>query len=402
MRATDGAVAEVFNREWGRVVGSLIRLTGDWDLAEECAGDAFTSALERWPHDGVPDNPGAWLTTTARNRALDRLRRATVERDKLRQVASEPAPLVAGHGLEDDELSLLFACCHPALGREAQVALTLRACAGLTTAEIARAFLVPEATMAQRLVRAKRKIRHAGIPFRVPPPELLAERTAAVLAVAYLLFTEGHSATGGTDPVRADLCDEAVRLARALDRLLPHDAEVAGLAVLLELTDARRAARVDDDGDLVTLAEQDRGRWDAERISAAVARLDEVLARRQPGPYQVQAAIAAVHATAATAADTDWAQIAALYARLPPSPVVELNRAVAIGRAGDPAAALRLVDQLGDTALAGGHLLPATRADLLARLGRTGDAAAAYREAADRGPTDAVRRLLTRRAQDCG
>ena len=412
----EAAVVAAFHSDWGRVVATLIRVTGDWDLAEECAQDAFARALERWPGDGIPRNPGAWLTTTARNRALDRLRRATTGAAKLEEVAVNARSDASGDsgdggdaaedefadsGVEDDRLRLIFTCCHPALAREAQVALTLRTLAGLTTAEIARAFLVPEPTMAQRLVRAKHKIRNAGIPYRVPPAYLLPERTGAVLAVLYLLFNEGYSATAGAELVRVGLCAEAIRLARTLVALMPDEPEVIGLLALLLLQDARRTARVDPAGDLIPLEEQDRSRWDGDSIAEGLDRLDAALRRAQPGPYQVQAAIAACHATARRANDTDWAEIAALYGelvRMVPSPVVELNRAVAVGMAEGPEAGLRLVDALDDSgALAGYHLLPATRADLLRRLGRATDAAVAYRAALFLAATDAERRYLTRR-----
>ncbi|WP_256862267.1 RNA polymerase sigma factor [Microbispora sp. GKU 823] len=306
----------------------------------------------------------------------------------------------------DDRLRLIFTCCHPALALEARVALTLRTLAGLGTTEIARAFLVGEQAMAKRLARAKQKIRHAGIPYRVPPAHLLPERLPAVLAVLYLLFNEGYSATAGADLVRHDLAAEAIRLARVLVRLMPDEPEAAGLLALMLLHHARRAARLDDAGDLVVLEDQDRGRWDAGRIAEGVALLDGALRRGRPGPYQVQAAIAACHATAARPEDTDWPQIAVLYARLArlvPSPVVELNRAVAVGMAYGPAAGLALIDGLRETgALAGYHLLPAARADLLRRLGRTAEAADAYREAAGLATTDAERRYLARRLAALG
>jgi RNA polymerase sigma-70 factor, ECF subfamily len=405
----EAAVAEAFRTEWGQVVATLIRVTGDWDLAEECAQDAFTLALERWPRDGTPRRPGAWLTTAARNRAIDRLRRDKVGAAKLREVAAmtydpehrtfDPGEPGTGDDIPDDRLRLMFTCCHPALAMEARVALTLRTLAGLTTAEIARAFLVGEQTMSKRLTRAKRKIRHAGIPYRVPPAHLLPERTPSVLAVLYLLFNEGYAATAGPEPVRSRLSDEAIRLARVLAGLMPDEPEAAGLLALMLLHDARRAARLDSGGDLVPLEEQDRTRWDAAEIAEGVTLLDRVLLRGRPGPYQVQAAIAACHATAVTADATDWAQIAVLYERLAalvPSDVVELNRAVAVGMAYGPAAGLTLVDALTGR-LAGYHLLPATRADLLRRLGRADAAAAAYREALELAPTETERRYLRRR-----
>ncbi|QQQ74594.1 RNA polymerase sigma factor [Saccharothrix sp. 6-C] len=395
----EAEVSELFRAERGRIVATLIRLTGDWDLAEECVQDAFARALECWPREGVPQRPGAWLTTTARNRALDRLRRSSVEAAKLREVVATPddPPGEEDDGIGDDLLRLVFTCCHPALTLEARVALTLRTVAGLTTPEIARAFLVPEATMAKRLVRARQKIRNARIPYRVPPAHLLPERTGGVLAVLYLLFNEGYAAGGGADLSRRDLCVEAIRLARTLVASMPDEPEAVGLLALALLQDSRRDARFDHAGDLVPLDEQDRSRWDGAQVEEGVALLDSALRRGRPGPYQVQAAIAACHATAARAQDTDWPQIALLYGelvKLVPSPVVRLNRAVAVAMADGPAAGLALVDDLADEVT--GHLLPATRADFLRRLGRGAEALAAYERARALAPTDAERRHLTR------
>ncbi len=401
------AVDAAFRDEWGRVVATLIRTTGDWDLAEECTQDAFAMALQRWPKDGIPGRPGAWLTTAARNRAIDVLRRKAVGAAKLREVAamsyepSAPEPETDHSGVPDDRLRLMFTCCHPALSLEARVALTLRTLAGLTTAEIARAFLASEPTMAKRLVRAKQKIQHAGIPYRVPPAHLLPERTPGVLGVLYLLFNEGYSATAGTDLVRQGLSAEAIRLARVLVRLMPDEPEAAGLLALMLLHDARRAARLDASGDLVTLEDQDRALFDAAEISEGVAVLEAALRRGRPGPYQIQAAIAACHATAPAADRTDWPQIAALYGELfayLPTPVVELNHAVAVGMAFGPLAGLERVEALEASGrLAGYHLLPATRADFLRRLGRLPEASAAYTEALELASTDAERRYLSRR-----
>jgi RNA polymerase sigma-70 factor, ECF subfamily len=410
MTDVEAAVAAAFREEWGHVVATLIRMTGNWDLAEECAQDAFAAALAHWPTDGVPSRPGAWLTTTARNRALDRLRRSKTEAAKLQEVAamSVPAepPSPDDSGVTDDRLRLIFTCCHPALTLEARVGLTLRTLAGLTTGEIARACLVPEATMAKRLTRAKHKIRDAGIPYRVPPAHLLPDRLSGVLGVLYLLFNEGYSASAGAQVRRGDLTAEAIRLARLLVALMPDEPEAIGLLALMLLQDARTAARLDDDGELVTLEDQDRSRWDAEKIAAGLALLGGAVRRAPAGPYRLQAAIAACHARAAMAADTDWAQIAELYGELRlllPSAVVELNRAVAVAMARGPAAGLALVDDLAaGGALASYYLLPATRADLLRRLDRRPEAAVSYREALALAPTEPEQRYLQRRLTEVG
>ena len=380
-------------------------MTGNWDLAEECTQDAFAEALARWPVDGVPRRPGGWLTTVARNRAYDRLRRAATENVKLQEVAllstSDDQTNIDESGISDDRLRLIFTCCHPALPLEARVALTLRTLAGLTTAEIARAFLVPESTMAKRLVRAKHKIANAAIPYRVPPAHLLPERMTGVLAVLYLLFNEGYSASGGSDLARENLCSEAIGLARALASLLPDEPEPAGLLALLLLQHSRRNARVDQQGNLVTLADQRRADWDAAEIAEAIELLEATLTSSRVGPYQLQAAIAACHVEARTAEDTDWTEIAGLYDRLMavlPSPVVELNRAVAIAMADGPAVGLSLVEDLAaDGRLRGYYLLPALRADLLRRLGRNAEAAESYRHALRLTSNDTEIRFITRR-----
>ncbi|WP_280218528.1 RNA polymerase sigma factor [Nocardia neocaledoniensis] len=401
-QAVRAAVAAAYRDEWGQVVATLIGYTGDWDLAEDCAQEAFAAALTTWPRDGVPSRPGAWLTTTARNRATDRLRRDTAAAAKLRQLA-----VLARDPLEpptdsipDERLRLIFTCCHPALPFPARVALTLRTLAGLSTAEIAKAFLTAESTMAQRLVRAKRKIAEAGIPYRVPPADLLPERLHSVLAVLYLIFNQGYDDEEGSRGLTA----EAIHLARVLVRLLPTEPEARGVLALLLLLEARRASRTDD-GVLVTLENQDRSRWDRALIAEGVRTLDDALAMGRPGPYQVQAAVAACHATAPDADATDWPQIAALYAelaRMAPSPVVDLNRAVAVAMADGIPAGLALVDELAESGrLDGYYLLPATQGDLLRRDGRFTEAVAAYEAALELAPTDAERRYLRERLRGC-
>jgi RNA polymerase sigma-70 factor, ECF subfamily len=392
-------IGRVFRAEHGRAVAVLARVFGDLDVAEEAVQDAFVAAVARWPEAGLPPRPAGWIISTARNKAIDRLRREASRADRHAQAAllhaqGEPA---GEDPVGDDRLRLIFTCCHPALGTGAQVALTLRLLGGLTTAEIARAFLVPEPTMAQRLVRAKGKIRDAGIPYRVPTEAELPDRLRAVLAVVYLIFNEGSTASSGERLVREDLCAEAIRLGRLLAELLPDEPEVQGLLALLLLTDARRAARATPGGDLVPLADQDRGRWDRDRIAEGQAIVRRCLRRNQPGPYQVQAAIAAVHSDAPTTAATDWRQIVALYDQLlalAPSPVVALNRAVAVAEVEGPAAALALVDGLD---LDGWYLFHAVRADLLRRLGRPAEAAPAYEAAIARTANAAERAFLERR-----
>ena len=403
-------MADVFRQEWGRITAALIHQTGDWDLAEECAQDAFAQALRRWPRDGVPNRPGAWLMTVARNAAIDRLRRSSTYRAKVEELAvmatretgtGAPEADADDSSVPDERLRLIFTCCHPALAMEARVALTLRTLTGLSTAEIGRAFLVPEATMAKRLTRAKHKIANARIPYRVPPADALPERVPGVLAVLYLVFNEGYSASAGEDLIRRDLCDQAVALAQVLAELLPGEPEPKGLLALMLFQRSRQTVRVNDRGDLVTLEDQDRGRWDQVQISLARRHLEEALAARRPGQYQIQAAIAGCHAVAPRAQATDWPKIARLYQHLADmtgSPVIELNRAVAVAMADGPAAGLALLQRLeAGGALAGYYLLPATRADFLRRLGRNEEAASAYEEAAALAVTGPESRFLNAR-----
>jgi RNA polymerase sigma-70 factor, ECF subfamily len=401
-------VDEVFRNEGRRVLAGLIRLTGDFDAAEDALQEACVRALGAWRRDGLPERPAAWLNTVSRRIAIDRFRRdratdlpAELEAESP-EGEPEPDPT---HAIEDDRLRLLFVCCHPALATDARCALALRTLGGLTTREIARAFLEPEATTAQRLVRAKKKIREARIPFEVPPLEKLEERTADVLSVLYLIFNEGYTSTDAPSLLRPDLVREAIRLARLAVELLPREAEARGLLALMLLTDARREGRLTPDGELVPLEEQDRSRWDRGLIEEGVQVLDAVLAERRPGPYQIQAAIAALHATAPTAEATDWPQIAALYQgllRVSPTPIVELNAAVALGLATDLQRALDWMDRLtGHPELSRYHLLPAARAEVLRRLGRSEQAKEAYRAALSLVRNPGERRHLERRLASC-
>lgn len=404
-----GSVETVFREERSRLLAMLVRQFGDLDLAEDAASDAVEAALRRWPIDGVPATPLAWLLTTARRKAVDRLRRdqAYAARLAIMQVeARQFVPIVSEpdtDDIPDERLRLFFTCCHPALSLEAQTALTLRCLAGLSTPEVARAFLAPQATMAQRIVRAKRKIRRARIPFRVPESDELVGRLPGVLRVVYLIFTAGYAASAGEELVRADLTDEAIRLARILHRLLPAEPEVTGLLALLLLVDARRAARVDEEGELVPLEVQNRALWDADRIAEGRDLVVAALRGPRYGPYAIQAAIAAVHDEATDIATTDWPQVVALYdvlARVSPSPVVDLNRAVAVAMRDGPAAGLVALDALDADALRGYHLFPAARADLFRRLGQASEAATAYQKALELTANERERAFLRRRLAD--
>ncbi len=398
----------MYREEFGRILATLIHFVGDWDLAEDAVQEAFAAAVEQWPREGWPREPRAWIVSTARHKAIDRIRRdasfGRKQQEILRHLIGQAIPdsdEADGNPVPDERLRLIFTCCHPVLAPEAQVALSLRTLCGLTTEEIARAFLVPSSTIAQRIVRAKRKIRSAKIPYEVPPDEALDERLEAVMAVIYLVFNEGYAVSCGDNLVRGDLCAEAIRLGRILSELLPHNAEVMGLLALMLLHDARRSARLDSGGDLVLLEDQDRRVWNQEQIHEGLALVEAALRSAAVGPYTIQAAIAGAHAKAASPAETDWQEIAALYAylmRLRPSPVIELNHAVAVAMADGAENGLRLIDSLHARGELGDyHLLWAARADLLRRLKRWDEAATSYRQALSLAKTEPERRFLARR-----